>query len=119
MTTLSTLVDAAIGTPVFSRDGSKLGTVKAVQGVSFQVGVRWGHDYWLSREIAAPYEGGLRVLVDRADLTAYKQDRPSRFLPDLDAHEDGLLDEREQQEQRERLERELEDEQPHREFGQG
>ena len=84
MTTPTFISEPVVGTPVFTRDGSKIGNVTAVEGTSFQVGGHWGRDYWLSQEIARPQANLVRLVVDHADVRVYKQHGPAPAMPKLD-----------------------------------
>ena len=58
-----------VGQPVFSEDGSKLGTVKEVRGQYVKVDVALQPDYWLRSDVLQPDAGGW--LVAQADAKHY------------------------------------------------
>ena len=66
----------AIGCDVYTADGSKLGTVKEVQGIYFKVDAPMAPDYWLACECIRGGSMGDRVDVTFAkdDLSTHKRD---------------------------------------------
>jgi hypothetical protein len=67
----------AVGCPVYTADGDKLGTVKELAGSAFKVNAHLQPDYWLSFSCvraATPERVELAFPKDR--LGDYKQDNP-------------------------------------------
>jgi hypothetical protein len=61
-----------VGVTIASRDGTHIGTVKAVRGERFLVEVRWAFDYWLSTRCVAEVRAGQVILaVDKGDVSDY------------------------------------------------
>ena len=65
-----------VGCDIYTTDGSKLGTVKEVQGAYFKVDAPMQPDYWLASECVRG--GGMGDRVDVAfakdDLSKHKRD---------------------------------------------
>jgi hypothetical protein len=66
-----------IGCEVYSADGSKLGTVKEVQGAYFKVDAPMQPDYWLACDCI---RGG--TMSNRVDLT-FEKDKLGTFKRDM------------------------------------
>lgn len=65
------------GASVLTIDGKRLGKVKANAPGHFKVYVRWGRDFWLSRELIRRHEPGSVILnVSRGSIGGYKLRRP-------------------------------------------
>jgi hypothetical protein len=78
MTADRDLQGVAIGAPVLTLDGARLGTVAAIQGRAFKVAVALQPDYWLSADaIRATTDGQITLGVDKDHLTDYKVEAPS------------------------------------------
>ncbi len=71
-----------IGAEVYTTDGSKLGTIKAVQGAYFKVDASMQPDYWLGTECIRGGGIGNRVEVTfaKGDVDRYKQDVKERDM---------------------------------------
>ena len=65
-----------VGCEVYTADGSKLGTIKEVQGVYFKVDAPMATDYWLANECVRGAGMGNRVDVsfDKGELDKHKHD---------------------------------------------
>jgi len=63
MTFPRTLQPPPIGTPVFSRDGEPLGTVKEFRGTAIKLDVTGQPDYWLPTSCLTEGSAG-RVIVE-------------------------------------------------------
>lgn len=75
----SRVIEPEPGATVTTFDDRRLGTVKACTAGYFQVGVRWGRDYWLSCDLIRKHEPGRTVLnISRSVLGGYKQRRPGQ-----------------------------------------
>ena len=106
--------DLEPGTPVFAADGNRLGTVKEVEGTYFKIDVRLARDYWLDQDcIAYTGETGVTLALASEDVGTYKLKNPRQDLtieePRTDPGQDSLITTEEQMDQRERMERQLED----------
>ncbi len=68
----------SIGAEVYTADGSKLGTIKEVQGLYFKVDAPMQPDYWLSTECLRGGSGMSRCEVefDKDHLADYRRDIP-------------------------------------------
>ena len=66
-----------VGSEIYTSDGSKLGSVKEVQGAYFKVDAPMSTDYWLASECV---RGGMGSRVDvtftKDQLGEYKRDKP-------------------------------------------
>jgi len=72
------------GTTIISRDGRRIGKVKAAQGGYFRVDARFAFDYWLSDQIIESVEDGtIRLVIDKAQIGS--------AIVDMDCPEDDLL----------------------------
>lgn len=71
-----------IGAEVYTTDGSKLGTIKAVQGAYFKVDASMQPDYCLGTECIRGGGMGNRVEVTfaKGDVDRYKQDVKERDM---------------------------------------
>src|SRR5262249_8174528 len=63
MTFQRTMQDIPIGTPVFTRDGEELGTLKEVRSTAFKVNTPGQSDYWLTASALSSAARG-RLMVD-------------------------------------------------------
>jgi hypothetical protein len=79
MTFQRTMQDIRIGTPVYSRDGDELGTVKEVRTTAFKVDAPAKPDYWLPTEClsTASTAGRLVVEADTDRLGDLKMAKPA------------------------------------------
>lgn len=106
------LVDAAVsrveaGAVAMTRDGKKLGTVADVEGRYVKINAPLARDYWLKDDyVAEEAPGCLTFGFDKKDLGAYRVEKPALTAEPLSA-DDHIISDREQVEQRERMEREL------------
>ena len=106
------LMDAAVsnvetGAVAMTRDGKKLGTVADVEGRYVKINAPLARDYWLKDDyVAEEAPGCLTFGFDKKDVGAYRVDKPVLTADPVTA-EDAVLTPREQDEQRERMEREL------------
>jgi len=106
------------GDPVVTEDGKQLGTVAGVDGQCIKVGAPLTRDYWLHGDsILDAGAGMVHVCFQRKDLNAYKLDKPAASEDPAVAQEDAVLPPGEQLEQRQRMERELEEQRRRRELG--
>ena len=65
-----------IGYDVYTSDGSKLGTVKEVEGTYFKVDAAMQPDYWLSCDCVRGGMGGsnrVDLMFGKSELDTYKQ----------------------------------------------
>jgi hypothetical protein len=106
---LRVLRDLRTGVAAMSSDGKKLGTVDGVEGKYIKVRVPLGRDYWLKADYVTE-ETPDRVTFSfaRRDLGAYRVYSPSQEDP-LAERQDAVISDKEQVEQRARMERELEE----------
>lgn len=103
------------GAAVYTTDGHELGAVKAVSDAAFKVDARLRPDYWLSRAVVlSTTPERVTVNIESANLAAFQLSEDEATAPDADPeaalnplHKPIILDEDEQQAQRERMEREL------------
>ena len=73
MTTSRVSAAPAIGAPVMSADGKRLGLVKETWADRFRVDARWAPDYWLGNEtIDNSSEELLQLLITKEGLSAAK-----------------------------------------------
>ncbi len=67
----------AVGCPVYTADGDKLGTVKELAGSAFKVNAHLQPDYWLSTSCVRAATANREELAFPKDrLGDYKQDHP-------------------------------------------
>ena len=68
--------EIAIGMPVYTRDGEKLGTVAEVRDANLKIDVSMKPDYWLRADFLRPgHEDGRTTMVfDNEHLDDHKQD---------------------------------------------
>jgi hypothetical protein len=67
----------AVGCPVVTAEGDKLGTVKEVQGTAFKVNAHLQPDYWLScSSIRSVSTDRVELAFPKDRLGDYKQDPP-------------------------------------------
>lgn len=81
------------GTPVMSRDGTRLGKVAEVLSGHFKVEAESGSDYWLAKSsLAEANESAAIVSFDNDNLEPYKLDAPVAASADpvLDAASDAF-----------------------------
>ena len=72
------------GMAIFSRDGRRVGKVKAVQDGFFRVDARFAFDYWLSvRTIASLHDGAIELGINKAQIGS--------VIVDMDCPEDDVL----------------------------
>jgi hypothetical protein len=82
MTFQRTMQQPPIGTPVYSRDGEQLGTVKEFRGTALKLDVTGQPDYWLPTGCLTEGAAG-QVIVEATkdqigDLTIYEPKAPKR-----------------------------------------
>ena len=75
------ILRVTVGSPIYTDDGQKIGTVKERRGNAFKVGTAlWQRDYWLGADaigVAVP-DGPVTLRVDKAHLAEHRlQDPPS------------------------------------------
>lgn len=96
------------GAPVFTRDGSALGSVAEVSGDYFKVNAPHARDFWLSREFLLRASGASAELdFDAEVLGDYKLEGPGPVAapsPVLDAQADIFDSAEEQREERRAME---------------
>jgi len=110
------------GVPVLTSDGKELGTVKEVADGAFKVDVPMRPDYWLARSAILSSAPDRVTMSFESELAeSYRLGGPGEVTVVVDEPEPTidpllnnaghpiLLDEDEQQAQRERMERELEE----------
>jgi hypothetical protein len=74
----STYPGMPVGTPVYTADGDKLGTVKQIQGVSFKVDAPMRPDYWLRTALIATVGADrVELAVPKDQLGDYQLDEPA------------------------------------------
>ncbi|MEX2080407.1 MAG: hypothetical protein WEC33_02235 [Dehalococcoidia bacterium] len=100
-----------VGARVYTLDRDDLGTVKEVSGSSFKIDAPWARDYWLSCEYIGETEpGSVQLVLVKNRLGDYKLAQPADAAGALsDGVRDGLISDAEMDEQRRRMEVELED----------
>lgn len=101
----------AVNAPAYLASGDSIGFVKNVEGDYFQVAVRDGEDFWLSRSHIKKAAG------DRVDLDIRRKELDEHRLadpgiepgrdPDQASIRDGMLSDEQQLQQREQMENEL------------
>lgn len=67
-----------IGSDIYTSDGSKLGTVKEVEGTYFKVDAPMQPDYWLSSDCVRGGTGAsnrVDLTFDKSELDTYKYTR--------------------------------------------
>jgi hypothetical protein len=100
------------GATVCTAEGESLGKLKEVHGAFFKVSPRLRPGYWLSSDcVIASTDGQVTVNFSKGDLSAYKLGAPgsSHGTVETPSSGDAVLSHGEQDEQRERMERELEE----------
>lgn len=98
-----------IDTPVRTRDGKGLGTVKEVQAEAFKVDAPNARDYWLSYAFVwqTADDGAVLMDFDHERLDDYKLDAPGPHAsesPLLDAESESFSTLQEKELRRERME---------------
>ncbi len=67
------------GTPVFTMDGDKIGTIKEVRDRFFKVDASMQSDYWLATDcIRTASASQVQLSFDKGHLGDYKVDGPPR-----------------------------------------
>lgn len=105
-----TASEIGVDTPVYTRDGERIGAVCEMTDVHLKVNAPLQRDYWLSLDyVAAATPEGVHLSFDKSDLGAYKQEGGEPQLDEPSGQFAGgvILSEEEQREQRERMAREL------------
>lgn len=70
-------MDIPNGAPIYTQDGSQIGSVKEVQGQFIKVDAPMQTDYWLSTEIVRSAAGGqVTLAIDQDRVDDYKLDHP-------------------------------------------
>ena len=79
MTFQRTMQDIRIGTPVCTRDGDELGTVKEVRSTAFKVDAPAKPDYWLPTHCLSSASTASRLFVeaDKNRIGDLKVDEPT------------------------------------------
>lgn len=103
------------GAAVYTTDGNELGAVKAVRDAAFKIDAPMRPDYWLSRAtVLSTTPERITVNIESSNVAAFQLSEEQATSPDSDPneglnplHKPIILDEDEQQAQRERMEREL------------
>jgi len=99
--------ELALNTPVITLDGEQFGYVKEVHGGYFKLDIPMGKDFWLSTAYIADHN------MDRVTLTLRKDEVDDHRLeaPGLETQEQAgsaaVIDDQVMLSQRERMEREL------------
>jgi hypothetical protein len=109
-------VSAAIGFDVFTADGFPVGSVGEIAGAFMRIDAHLRPDFWLRLDDATNVEGrSVTLAYPKEALPQHKHPSPELtpddFMPAGAAP--VLLDEKEQQRQRELMEHELEEQRPH------
>jgi hypothetical protein len=98
--------EPVVDAPIFTLDGEQFGYVREVHGGYFKIDVPMARDYWLS----SSYIGD--ATLERVTLTLRKDELEEHRLsaPGLETQESssGVIDDQAMLTQRERMERELE-----------
>jgi hypothetical protein len=99
--------DLHSGQRVQTADGRRLGSIKEVFGSHLKVDARFRSDYWLPAGAIVRIDGDTVTLgFTKDELGGYRTERPEI---DAAGSTDGILTDAEQDEQRARMERELEE----------
>ena len=73
------MLRVTVGTPVYAKDGDKVGKIKEVRGQAFKVETGLlQKDYWLSGESvaeAAP-DAAVTLVADKNDIDSFKIEEP-------------------------------------------
>lgn len=75
------ILRVTVGTPVYARDGAKIGKVKEVRGQAFKIEAGLlQRDYWLPAESVAEAVPDVAVIlgVDKDQIGTHKIDEPRR-----------------------------------------
>jgi hypothetical protein len=73
------ILRVTVGSPIYTRDERKIGTVKERQGRAFKVGTSFlQRDYWLNGDIlaSATPDGAVYLALDQAQVEKYKLKAP-------------------------------------------
>lgn len=104
-------MEPTLGAIVFSSDDAELGQVADVDRAHFQVTPASGHAFWLSNDhILSAADSFVRLVITSSEIDEFRISRARGETwepPALDPLQDGLLTTAEQQDQRERMEKEL------------
>ena len=102
-------MDPQIGARVVTLDGEPVGRVKDVEGTYFKVDVRWGRDFWLSfDELHECAPDRVSLVLVKNQLDDYKLSRPGTPEAYTDPRQDILISDAEREEQRRKMEADLE-----------
>ena len=113
---LEVLGKVSEGQPVVTEDGQELGKVVGIEGQCIKVGATLSRDYWLHADsIVGVEDGAVCMCFAKQELNAYKLDKPAVSDDPVVGQEDHIIPVDEQLEQRERMERELEEQRRKRE----
>jgi hypothetical protein len=97
------------GADVVTLDGDTLGKVKEVRGSYFKVDVRWGRDFWLSfDELRHCEPDRVSLVLVKNQVDEYKLSKPATAEAYTDAAHDVLISDAEREEQRRKMESDLE-----------
>ena len=79
MTFQRTMQDISIGTPVCTREGDELGTVKEVRSTAFKVDAKAQPDYWLPTACLSSASTASRLFIeaDKDHIGDLKVDEPA------------------------------------------
>lgn len=103
-TPMSQVREPVVDTPVYSRDGQQVGYIKEIHGGYFKLDAPMARDYWLSNTYIAESN------LDRVTLSLQKAEMDDHRLsaPGVDVQDsDAVISDEQQLSQRERMEREL------------
>ena len=113
---LEILGKVSAGQSVITEDGHELGKVAGIDGQCIKVGAALSRDYWLHADSIVSVDGNdVCVCFAKHDLNAYKLDKPTVSDDPVVGQEDHIIPVDEQLEQRQRMERELEEQRRRRE----
>ncbi len=103
-TPISKVREPVVDTPVYSSDGQQVGYIREIHGGYFKLDVPMARDYWLSNTYIS------ESTLDRVTLSLRKSEMDEHRLtaPGVDVQDsDAVISDEQQLSQRERMEREL------------
>jgi len=98
-----------VGARVVTLDGEPIGKIKDIQGSYFKVDVRWGRDFWLNfDELHECTPERVSLVLVKNQVNDYKLSKPGTVETYTDAAHDILISDSEREEQRRKMEADLE-----------